>query len=141
MGMYPYDCVLCGGAYSRCGNEEHPRRCKGGQFCWEDAVYCQVVEIVISGENEDEKRQYEAVKDRLKVGSIIQATYDGGGEYENWDFDDIEFVDVHTEGSEPWQDCYVAVRPACASCYIGATGEKLAAIGFIEPGPDTDTEN
>ena len=66
MGMFPYECKICGGAYNRCGAIEHNQmkksiygmyenydsdddsddsdddkiyKCSGGQFCWEDEVY------------------------------------------------------------------------------------------------------
>lgn len=62
MGCFPYECPGCGGAYKRCGQEDHkdPDECErcedgdsedqekcdneghlpcsGGQFCWSDDV-------------------------------------------------------------------------------------------------------
>lgn len=38
MGMFPYMCECCGGAYKRCGYKNCKNDCSGGQFCYEDNV-------------------------------------------------------------------------------------------------------
>ena len=46
MGIFPYTCVACGGAYKRCCDkacEERPD-CPGGQFCFSEDVV-----VVIAG--------------------------------------------------------------------------------------------
>ena len=48
MGMFPYDCVVCGGGYNRCGKNKQKimcdgYSCKGGQFCWENKCYVKDV--------------------------------------------------------------------------------------------------
>lgn len=37
--MFPYTCIVCGGAYNRCGNSRCDPNCEGGQMCWEDECY------------------------------------------------------------------------------------------------------
>nr|QBK86608.1 MAG: hypothetical protein LCMAC102_04030 [Marseillevirus LCMAC102] len=40
MGMFPYECPICGGGYKRCGSDDcDDDECDGGQFCWENEVY------------------------------------------------------------------------------------------------------
>jgi hypothetical protein len=38
MGMFPYTCGTCSGAYKRCGYKNCENDCPGGQFCYEDDV-------------------------------------------------------------------------------------------------------
>ena len=40
MGCFPYNCLICGGGYKRCGNKDcEDKNCRGGQFCYEDECY------------------------------------------------------------------------------------------------------
>ena len=37
MGVFPYDCCVCGGGNFRCGNKNCKNKDYGGnKFCWED---------------------------------------------------------------------------------------------------------
>lgn len=47
MGIFPYTCKACGGAYERCAltNDEDHSDCNGGQFC-----YSEEVVIFVNGE-------------------------------------------------------------------------------------------
>lgn len=40
MGLFPYECDKCRGAYHRCGRQEPDCycQCKGSQCCWEEEV-------------------------------------------------------------------------------------------------------
>ena len=38
MGLFPYECKICGGAYKKCNYKKHCKSCKGGQMCWEEDV-------------------------------------------------------------------------------------------------------
>ena len=45
MGIFPYTCENCGGAYARCGYKKcKENNCSGGQFCYEDNVVILVDE-------------------------------------------------------------------------------------------------
>ena len=50
MGMFPYDCVKCGGGDMRCGNTAcKNKKCSGDQFCWEDDMVFKVGRSKIYG--------------------------------------------------------------------------------------------
>lgn len=128
MGMYPYDCVICGGAYDRCGTgQEEECECggEGGQFCWENSVVCQVEKIVLTdlasyneGIREDlqlNETHMEKLR-ALKVGDILEGEYDGGGRVIVEEYDPIEFV----LEEETWAKMYVVVKVWCKSCYDDA---------------------
>ncbi len=46
MSMFPYNCTVCGGAYSRCALRNNKDKahagCKGGQFCWETEIIVSI---------------------------------------------------------------------------------------------------
>lgn len=118
MGFYPYDCEACGGAYSRCGNSTHRSKCKGGQFCWEDAVVCEVIKIVIG---DPDAKDIDGLI-TLQIGDILEGDYDGGGAVnvegfeENQIFTKGEYGEDPHEGSNFWKN-YALVKIWCASCY------------------------
>ena len=41
MGLFPYDCEVCGGGFQRCGVLKH-QNCLGGQFCFEENVIIKI---------------------------------------------------------------------------------------------------
>lgn len=95
MGMFPYTCGYCGGAYERCGVNKD---CEGGQFCWEDDVI-----ILVNG------KRFEGV-------------YDGYGQVETLDHE-IYIPSEFNEFIEEW-DLNLTYDPEetqvdiyCRSCY------------------------
>lgn len=67
MGVFPYTCEICGGAYERCGNNDCVDDCDGGQFCYETEVV-----VVVN-------------KKYGKKGRVYDGVYDGYGQVETED--------------------------------------------------------
>ena len=93
MGMFPYECIECGGGDYRCGRgedcENYPN-CEGGQFCWENESYV------------------------LHNGKWINTSYDGYGRHES----DEGKIYVPTElydNDEHVKICNSCIL--CGSCY------------------------
>jgi len=87
MGMFPYDCIECGGGYYRCGRGTkcniYPK-CDGGQFCWEDRSYI------------------------LYNGKWIDTTYNGYGDHIHKSNENKEIIYVYSHD-------YKFIL--CRSCY------------------------
>jgi hypothetical protein len=88
MGMFPYTCNECGGAYERCGtthyNEEDDDSCEecgGGQFCWEDEVIA-VGPIKWYAGDDIHKQWVQSFLKQYKKRKplVLQGRYEGYGE-------------------------------------------------------------
>lgn len=88
--MFPYTCEYCGGAYERCGQNDH-ENCDGGQFCWEDDVV-----IFVDGERFDGiyngYGQVETSDGTIYIPSEFNEFIDGWGLDLNYDPEEIEVV-------------------------------------------------
>ena len=132
MGIFPYNCGICGGAYSRCGqldkhkqeyeecNEEEKQEylkdyhyeirdgelyCPGGQFCFEDAVVITV---------KDTRNLSSKLRKKLsKIRFPLKGIYTGYGSVSIKDLDDFDFIEDEDETGEN----VVIVNIFCKSCY------------------------
>ena len=139
MGLFPYTCEECSGAYDRCARNCEPGEgCegKGGQFCWEEDVVCIPEEIQIESKSDATRIMSEIF---LKIeGKPLFGTYNGYGDYYlevtpelvNGDIDLLISFNalsmnkfpstcfVDEEGASDVYNCII-VTPYCRSCYMG----------------------
>ena len=127
MGMFPYTCELCGGAYKRCAYGGHPpdsytgeekdykgplTPCKDGQFCWEDNCIISSNEILHVPKG--------MTAPDLKSIPRMRAMYDGYGCFENVAYKDYKFVSIDFHESNVDRYSYqviIRVIAFCSSCY------------------------
>jgi len=124
MGMFSYECAVCGGGDRRCG-AGHEDGCLGGQFCWEDACMIQIVDTY-----NDETRSEPAWKNLR--GTVRSGVYDGYGRVElndsvcpeDWVFVPEEFEDF-IEGWDLGPNV-ILVKIWCASCFREELADEIA---------------
>ena len=94
MGVFPYDCIECGGGYYRCGRgedcEDYPN-CEGSQFCWENESYV------------------------LHNGKWINTSYDGYGRHESIEGKIYVPTELFYDDGEHIEICNSCIL--CGSCY------------------------
>ena len=123
MGMFPYDCTICEGAYKRCAygghipaeyegdpeeyTEDHVP-CEGGQFCWETDCFIQVVEQIHTLEGSPNVS--------LESIPLLKAKYDGYGHFlvEDPLYSSYQFIEYDNE--ETYDKNTFLVFVTCASC-------------------------
>ena len=125
MGLFPYECIKCGGAYERCATKCNPadtgNSCGGigGQFCWEDTVVCIVDKLLIKDESDPLYKTHQYIFDKIKncpitcsytgYGSVIIHTFNEAG---------VPYTISVTESDDYSSSANLFVgRFWCASCY------------------------
>jgi hypothetical protein len=101
MGMFPYECVICGGGEIRCGSDNCDDDCDGGQFCWESDVVItftfeeqeaeEKLELTSDSENEGIYKIRRVVQPKKVIVKSLQGVYDGYGSIE-FDIDGEEYL-------------------------------------------------
>lgn len=125
MGMFPYDCIYCGGGYDRCGadhdhdheeDEDEVEPCEGGQFCWEPDCVLYPHAVV-------ETKEGLPPLDLSTLAPFYPLEYDGYGNYSDADVvvkgQHIHFVDEEDGGFDATEEhgYTVSVKVACRSCH------------------------
>lgn len=136
MGLFPYTCEECGGAFDRCARDCKPGEgCdgEGGQFCWEEDVVCIPEDIQIESKSEATRIMSE-IFEKIK-GQPLNGTYNGYGDYyleiSSELVNNVELLEsfnklsinrfpltcfVDEEGASDVYNCII-VTPYCRSCY------------------------
>jgi len=106
--MFPYKCVECGGATSRCAYG----CCDGGQLCWEENCRIIALEQVHTPDG--------ALPIRVTSIPILEVKYNGYGRFitDNPAYATYEFVTEDVSSKEYDKKKHVFhVEAMCASCY------------------------
>lgn len=130
MGMFPYDCIYCGGGYDRCGadhedyeDEDEVEPCEGGQFCWEPDCVLYPHRVI-------ETMEGLPPLDLSTLAPFYPLEYDGYGNYSDADVV-VNGQKIHFVDEEEGATCIlgggaaateehgytVAVKVACHSCH------------------------
>src|SRR5665647_1349026 len=132
---FPYDCELCGGAYSRCGYvHDYCKRCVDCKFCQNGHCKCQ--ECILTGHLESscpggkgcwESTVIATIDKNIELPNNLDRTfygvYDGYGEIENLDCRDYIFADsnnidiVKKNYKEEDHEFIIPVKLMCKTCF------------------------
>lgn len=126
MGLFPYECIACGGAYERCGSGCKPdddNGCggEGGQFCWEDRVVCVPDKLVITNPESNTLKTLQYIFDHIQ-NIHMYGIYTGYGTAKIPTFDEkgnATIIELCEDNQYASNENYIVCRMWCASCFKG----------------------
>ena len=125
MGQFPYECVMCGGAYDRCANKckvgDYDNGCGGlgGQFCWDPKVFCVPDTLHITNTEAPSAETLQYIFDQIK-NKPMYGTYTGYGSAKINSFNEhgtAIVIELYEDDEYASEENYIICRMWCASCF------------------------